>query len=463
MSVVGAIMTPHPPLIIPEVGRGQEKGIAATVAAMEKAARFVNERGAETIVVISPHATVYADYFHISPGRRAAGDFGRFGVPSVKVTAEYDEAFVHALSALCEKDGLAAGTAGERDAELDHGTMIPLYFIGRAAGEEMPKAVRIGISGLSVEEHYRLGMGIAKTAETLNRRVVIAASGDLSHKLKADGPYGLAPEGKVYDEKIMDVMGRGAFLELFGFPDALCSSAAECGHRSFVTMAGCFDGMAVQAEKLSYEGPFGVGYGVCTFLSGKPDDTRRFLDARQNAVRTQAAAKQTKEDAYVKLARQSFTAWVQRRERIQIPAGLPPEMTERRAGVFVSLHKAGQLRGCIGTISPTQKNIAEEIIQNAISACAHDPRFSPVRPDELPAVECSVDVLGEAEDIQTANELDVRRYGVIVSSGHRRGLLLPALDGVDTVEQQVDIARRKAGISAGEPVSFQRFEVIRHH
>jgi len=462
MSILGAVMMPHPPLIIPQVGRGQEKGIADTVAAMEKAARFLAELKPETVVVISPHATAYADYIHISPGRAAAGSFAQFGAWDVRIEAEYDDEFVNALCALCDKTGLSAGTDGEREPALDHATMIPLYFLERAMNGALPKVVRIGISGLPPEDHYRLGMLIAETAGKLGRRVVIAASGDLSHKLKADGPYGLAPEGKVYDARIMDVMGRGAFLTLFDFPESLCSGAAECGHRSFVTMAGCFDGVAVRAERLSYEGPFGVGYGVCTFLPGKADPARNFLDAHTEAVKRGAADKQQNEDAYVQLARQSFTAWTTKRQQIPVPGGLPEEMLKKRAGVFVSLHKAGQLRGCIGTISPTQPSIAEEIIQNAISACARDPRFSPVRTSELPEIECSVDVLGDAEDIAGMDQLDVRRYGVIVTSGRRRGLLLPALDGVDTVAQQVDIARRKAGISENEPISLQRFEVIRH-
>jgi AmmeMemoRadiSam system protein A len=463
MSVLGSVVMPHPPLIVPAVGRGQEKEISATTTAMEKAADFVMELGPETLVVISPHATVYADYFHVSPGKDARGDFGHFGALNIKVSAVYDETFVSGLSALCEERGFAAGTLGERDARLDHGTMIPLYFITRKITGRVPRVVRIGISGLPAEDHYRLGMLIRQTAEQLHRKVAIVASGDLSHKLKADGPYGLAPEGKVYDGRIMDVLGRGAFGELLDFGEGFCSAAAECGHRSFMVMAGCFDGVQVKAATLSYEGPYGVGYGVCTFMAGKPDTARKFLDALKETGKRQAAKSRKNEDAYVKLARQSFTAWTTKREHIKVPGGLPGEMLNKQAGVFVSLHKAGQLRGCIGTISPAQTNIAEEIIQNAVSACAHDPRFSPVRPDELPEIECSVDVLGEAEDVDSMDALDVRRYGVIVTSGHKRGLLLPALDGVDTVEEQVNIARRKAGIAPGEPVSLQRFEVVRHH
>ena len=133
------------------------------------------------------------------------------------------------------------------------------------------------------------------------------------------------------------------------------------------------------------------------------------------------------------------------------------------AGVFVSLHKHDRLRGCIGTILPTTPSVAEEIIQNAVSAAAEDPRFDPVKADELKWLEISVDVLGDPEPIESPADLDVKRYGVIVSKGHRRGLLLPDLDGVDTVEDQIAIAKRKAGIPENSDVKLERFEVIRHH
>jgi AmmeMemoRadiSam system protein A len=137
-------------------------------------------------------------------------------------------------------------------------------------------------------------------------------------------------------------------------------------------------------------------------------------------------------------------------------------MLRERAGVFVSLHRDGRLRGCIGTIQATRKNIAEEIVENAISAATRDPRFSPVGPEELETLEISVDVLGDAEKIRSKDELDVKRYGVIVTKGERRGLLLPDLEGVDTPARQVAIARQKAGIRPEERVSLQRFEVVRH-
>ncbi|MHB1354490.1 MAG: AmmeMemoRadiSam system protein A [Anaerolineae bacterium] len=167
------------------------------------------------------------------------------------------------------------------------------------------------------------------------------------------------------------------------------------------------------------------------------------------------------EHALVQLARNTIVTFVRQHKVVAPPIELTPEMRPR-AGVFVSLHLGGELRGCIGTIAPTQATVAQEIIANAISAATRDPRFPPVSPDELDGLEISVDVLGEFEPILSASELDPKRFGVIVELGYRRGLLLPDLEGVDTVEYQVEIALRKAGIRPQEPYKLSRFEVLRY-
>jgi hypothetical protein len=163
----------------------------------------------------------------------------------------------------------------------------------------------------------------------------------------------------------------------------------------------------------------------------------------------------------VKLAKDAIKEYVKNRRIIKPPDDLAEEM-KGQAGVFVSLKKRGQLRGCIGTFAPAAKNIAEEVIHNAISAATRDPRFSPVAPSELEEIDYSVDVLSEPEKIAGPEGLDPKRYGVIVKSGMRKGLLLPDIEGVDTVQEQIDIARSKAGIYADEPVELYRFEVKRY-
>lgn len=163
-----------------------------------------------------------------------------------------------------------------------------------------------------------------------------------------------------------------------------------------------------------------------------------------------------------KLARMAVEAYVRDGRVIEPPQGLPDELLVNRAGAFVCLKIGGELRGCMGTIEPTQPNVAMEIIHNAISAAARDPRFMPVQDWELDRIKYTVDVLSPAEPVRSLDQLDPRRYGVIVENGLRRGLLLPDLEGVDTVEEQLAIARRKAGIADGEPVSLYRFEVVRY-
>lgn len=163
----------------------------------------------------------------------------------------------------------------------------------------------------------------------------------------------------------------------------------------------------------------------------------------------------------VELARKTVEA-IARGEKAPAPE-LPSEFRGMRSGVFVSLKKHGDLRGCIGTFLPVEKDIASEIVRNAVAASTEDPRFSPVREDELPEISYSVDVLSPPEPVSSLDELDPRRYGVIVSRGRRRGLLLPDLEGVDTVKQQIEIAMMKAGLVPGvDEVEVQRFEVNRY-
>ena len=460
MSLVGAFIVPHPPLIVPEVGRGEEKKVSRTIQSYHEVARRIAELKPDTIIITSPHSIMYSDYFHISPGKRAKGSFRNFNAKEVAFQVEYDEEFVNSLEACAERDGVEAGTLGEKNPELDHGTMVPLYFINQYYKEY--RLVRIGLSGLSLPLHYRLGKCVEKTANKLNRRIVFVASGDLSHKLKEDGPYGLAQEGIDFDRQIVEAMKEANFLKLMEFNPDFCEAAAECGLRSFVILSGALNCKEVEANFLSYEGTFGIGYGVCEYkLTG--DAPKRDFEAIFTQKQKELARERQKlEDSYVHLARQSLETYVITGQYAKLPEGLPEEMYHHKAGVFVSLKKHGSLRGCIGTISPVTMSIAAEILRNAVSAAVEDPRFPPVTKEELDELVYSVDVLSPAEPISSMEELDVKKYGVIVSAGRKRGLLLPNLEGVDTVEQQVAIARKKAGIYDNEKISLERFEVVRH-
>ncbi|MCL2821300.1 MAG: AmmeMemoRadiSam system protein A [Oscillospiraceae bacterium] len=461
MSIIKAYTLPHPPLAVPAVGRGKEsKGIADTLQALESVALEIADIAPETIIFITPHSVLYSDYFHISPGDEANGDLGRFGAPEIKFQTVYDKELISEITRVAEYNDIPAGTLGEREASLDHGVTVPMWFINKHYTDY--KSIRISQSGMAAGEHYILGQAIAKAAESTGKRVVLVASSDLSHKLQNDAPYGFAPEGPEFDKIITEAIKEGDFLSILKIPDTLRERAGECGYNSLTILAGSFDRFNVEANLLSYEGPFGVGYAVASFKPGEKNEDKNILEQFLENELKVLEEKRNTEDDYQNLARQSLEHVILNGSKMSVPASVSGELLSKRAGVFVSLHKSGKLRGCIGTIAPTTENIANEIIQNAVSAGLSDERFNPVTKDELPFIVYKVDDLSEAEEITGPDELDVKRYGVIVTSGYKRGLLLPNLDGVDTVEEQINIAKSKAGILPSETVKLERFEVIRH-
>ncbi|MCL1843462.1 MAG: AmmeMemoRadiSam system protein A [Defluviitaleaceae bacterium] len=450
MPILSAYVMPHPPLAVPEVGRGKEGIIAETVQAMDETAIEISRLKPETIIYITPHGAMYSDYFHISPGESASGDFSRFGVAGAKFFVEYDAELTGEISRLI------CGTDGETDAALDHGVMVPMYYINRRYANY--KAVRVSISGHDAATHFEMGKILAAACQKLGRQVVVVASGDLSHKLSEDGPYGFAPEAAVFDREIMKHLGDGNFNAILSMDEKLRRNAAECGFGSVAILAGVLAGEENDGNKtggfrpkaLSYECPFGVGYGVVAFT---PEDPYCALARRALEFRVKTGNDMLLSDNDL-LNNQTVVQ--------DNPIRIPPEMLNRRAGAFVSLHKNGQLRGCIGTISPTTDCVAREILQNAVSAGLYDSRFPPMHESELPHITYKVDILDSPEDIAGPEALDVKEYGVIVEAGHKRGLLLPNLDGINTVQQQIDIARQKAGIHPHEGFTLKRFKVTRH-
>ncbi|MDR1087914.1 MAG: AmmeMemoRadiSam system protein A [Coriobacteriales bacterium] len=486
MSILAAFAVPHPPLLIPGVGGDSRLQVQKTENAYREVAARSAALSPETLVFFSPHATLYYDYFHISPGSGAQGDFGSYGSQAHYAVA-YDEEFVAALETLLAEEGIPGGTQGEREPTLDHGVMVPLHFFGEAAGDPGGagtgvRIVRVGLSGLSRQLHREFGTAVARTSEALGRKTVIVASGDLSHKLLASGPYGYAPEGPEFDRQLCAALADGSVAEMLAIDEYLAEAAAECGLRSFIMMGGALEGLEYEPELLSYEGPFGVGYAVAASLVANPsapEGAAAHSAAFPQAQQEQEQAQQD-ESLPVMLARRTLQSYFGRggqRPTLDTPeiqalleqfrlspraAPLYEELAHARAGAFVSLHENGELRGCIGTIAPVQENVLAEIVHNAVSAAVEDPRFPPVEECELPSLVLKVDVLGEAEPVSDRATLDAQRYGVIVSLGYRRGLLLPALDGVDTPEQQIAIALSKAGIGAGEPYELERFEVVRY-
>lgn len=457
--IVGAYIYPHPPIIVPEVGKGDENSAIVTINTAKKAAKEIASIRPATIIVTTPHAPVFEDYIYISENKVLKGDFGKFGRRDVGLSFNNNLSLVNTIISYAADEGISSGGIEFNEAasygvetDLDWGALVPLYYISKEYDDF--KLIHISISYLSMENLYKFGVCIGKAIEESDGDVVLVASGDLSHKL-ANSHYGYSEYGKQFDELVLKSIKENDVNSLLDINEELCENAAQCGLRSFIMMYGALDGYEIKPEVYSYEAPFGIGYCIANIGVGGKDNDRKVMDKRIEVIRKN-------EDEYVALARKSLESFVREGKMIEIPEELPKEMKTERAGVFVSIKKDGQLRGCIGTIAPTRENIAGEIIYNAISSGTEDPRFFPVEATELGSLVYSVDVLKKPEPINSIKELDVERYGVIVRSGHRSGLLLPNLEGVNTPEEQINIALQKAGIGKNEPYTMERFEVIRH-
>ena len=433
-----AYILPHPPIAVPEVGGSEISKIEATEAAFKTVSEDIVKYDPETIVVISPHNDLYRDAFYIAKGKGGRGNLARFGAPDPDVSYTYDEELADEIVSLCDEFDIPTVYTEDGADIVDHGTVVPLYFVNREYGSNVPpyRLVRIAPSLLSDETLYDMGYLIERAIAHVGRKAVIIASGDLSHKLKEDGPYGYIKEGPEFDKLVTDVMKRG---KLEGFADIdkrVNELSANCGYQGFVMLAGALQDYKITPDYLSYEGTFGVGYGICIFAC---------------------------ESWYTKLARKSLETYIRNGRMLdgKETEEFPDFLRKEKAGVFVCIKKGGQLRGCIGTILPSYKDTLEETCRLAISAGTGDPRFEAVTEDELDDLVYTVDVMGTPAPAKR-EQLDERKYGVIVSSGYRRGLLLPNLEGVDSVDEQLDIACRKGGIDPSGSFDIERFTVERH-
>lgn len=431
--ILSAYVVPHPPIILPEIGKGEEQKIAKTIHAYHTIAKDIAEKQPETIVIISPHAPSYLDYIHIASGESATGSFAKFHHPEIRMNATYDQGFISKLCYYTRKNHIDAGTRGEQTHTLDHGVMIPLYFINQYYHDY--NIVHISVSGLSANTHDEFGQCIAAAADELDRDIVIIASGDLSHKLSKDTPYGFAKEGIAFDKQAMQALQENNLEAFHTMDKGMVKKAAQCGLPAFQMLCGALRECSFISDFLSYEHPFGIGYAICAFSP-------------------------TEEDPFLALARLALTTFLEEQRFLKLEK-IPTEM-KQRAGVFVSYYKGNNLRGCLGSIHPYKTNLADEIIRNAIQAGTKDPRFPPITVKELRQLHIRIDILSALEPVFFIDELDPKEYGLLVTSGEKQAILLPNLKGIDTPEQQLTMALQKAHIHPNDYYTMERFQVTRH-
>lgn len=457
-------LTPHPPLIVPFVGGGRISEVTSTVQAMNSLARDLADTSPDTIVILTPHGNVFSDCITCLSEAVLYGDFKAFGSQAEGSTYNNDLELMVQISKRAVKQGInfinvdmECAASNRLKGNLDHGILVPMHFVGPALNCQI-RLVPISTGFLSNLELYTLGKIIQESAAALNRRVAVIASGDMSHRLKNEGPYDYHPNGQAFDLQVKELLAAGDVRGILEIPAQLRDNAGECGYRSIVIMLGTLDGLKFNSQVFSYEGPFGVGYLVAGF---RPlEQAPSLLAELKQQEKQRLEAERRSESDPVKWARMVLESYIQGGKVPQLPPDLAG-LSEKKAGVFVSLKKNGQLRGCIGTIAPVHDSLAQEIAANAISSGTRDARFFPLEQGELEQLTYSVDILGEAQEC-SRQDLDPARYGVIVSAAGKRGLLLPDLEGVDTVDQQLQIALEKGGISPGEKYRIERFEVKRY-
>jgi MEMO1 family protein len=458
----GYYLMPHPPIIIPEIGKGKESEIQNTINSCKAVGQEISDFDIDTIIIITPHGTVFGDAVALINLETLEGDFSKFGAKKVSFKLNINTQLTSEIIEEATKSNIAAVALNRSNAkqygitlELDHGAAVPLYFIKDI---EKYKIVHITYGMLSPIELYSFGMVIEKACKQTKAKAVIIASGDLSHRLTTDGPYPYSPLGKKFDLQLVGLLKEGNFADIFSFDSALINGAGECGLRSIFILAGTLDGKEAKADIMSYEGPFGVGYCVAKF---RFKDGKSIYNGLKELNREKHLKRLKGSNSYTKLARSNILNYFETGKSLSVSDITNDELLNNKKGVFVSLKIGGELRGCIGTIEAVTASVGEEILNNSLSAAFHDPRFSPLREEELYETDISVDLLYPAEKCNF-DELDPENYGVIVTYGRKRGLLLPNLEGVDSKEQQVSIALQKGGIKASEPYELERFKVERY-
>lgn len=275
MQVLLGCVAPHPPLLIPEIGRANLSGVRSSQKALQKLGLRVATEAPESMVIISPHSPASRNVFGIKTSPILSGSFAQFGVSAVNFEIKNDLELVNEIILQAEDLNVKmAKLDSPWNEELDHGVLVPLYYLQE---KQKCSIVSLSISEKTYQEHYLLGQAIQNAANSKGRKTVFVASGDMSHRLTRDGPYPYSPKGKEFDQKIKEILSNGSFGDLFKLDERLIDEAGECGLRSIFALAGVFDGYSVYPEVLSYEGPFGVGYLVASFQAKEKDEKRHFV------------------------------------------------------------------------------------------------------------------------------------------------------------------------------------------
>ena len=268
--LTGCALFPHPPIMLSEVGGVESGRVRKSIQAAETAAQCLLQKNPTSVVIITPHGPAFQDAVGINVSPVLRGSLAAFGAPEVAVSFETNSLLVKNIIKQSERLGVSLAVLNEPMAQqyrfslqLDHGAVIPLHYLNRAGFRG--QVVHLSVGFLSYPEMYAFGKAVQGAIESTRQKVAVVASGDLSHRLTPDAPAGYSPQGRLFDERIIQCLQTMDVKSLFGLAPDLVEEAGECGLRPIFFLLGTLDGLEAESEILSYEGPFGVGYGVATF------------------------------------------------------------------------------------------------------------------------------------------------------------------------------------------------------
>jgi MEMO1 family protein len=444
MSIACAVLMCHAPIVIPAIAARQASACSATTEAMRKTARALIAHEPSVIVLISPHAPRRPRSIGLTFEEVLYGDFARFGQPGValRLQGAPEQARVLAQHALAQH----VPTHPLSGHALDHGSLVPLFFVQEAGYRGRVLIASLPYPDADLEPAF--GAAVRAAAEALHQRWAVLASGDMSHRLSRDAPAGFEPRAHEFDRGFARALRHGDLRAALDVDPTLQGLAAEDVVQSTAVAAAAVQYAAQGAQVFGYEAPFGVGYLEALLFS---------QSAATTGVHERPQALDTPPQALVDIAVAAIEHALAGKPYSAPPLAYP---WDEPRPVFVTLRSPdGSLRGCIGRTEPVAQSLSEEVADCAVGAATRDLRMEALRPEELPELGVEVSVLHEPRAVADREQLDPHRDGVVVELGRRRGVLLPDVDGVENVEQQIRIALRKAGIAEHSPYSLSSFRV----
>lgn len=460
-KILGCYLMPHPPIIIPKIGGGNQFIAFDTLNACKKISNEISSLVPNTIVILSPHGFTPENQISIIDTFFANGDFAEYGAPDLSMEAEIDYKLTKSIINAANENNFPISSLNHqnteiygKDLKLDHGAMVPLYFLNNS--NKKYKIVHITCTDLPKLELYKFGILLENCIKNSSSNVVIVASGDLSHKLKDNAYYDYNEIGEVFDKQILNILKNSDVVSLFNMNNDIAQAAAQCALNPLYIMFGCCNYIDLKSNFLSYEGPFGIGYAVFSFhkIGDKIDGYLSKLEKLHNDCICKTI---TNESIYSKLARNAIKHYILTGNYLENHSDYENHLLNDEYGVFISLKNDGILRGCVGTLEPKYKNLKEEIIHNSVESALYDPRFNPVDISELDMINISIDIICALEHC-SIDDLAPSKYGVLARYGNKEGILLPNIPGIDSSSEQIKLALCKAGIKDNEEYSLFRFE-----